>query len=361
MVKNNNTIIVIVLIVAAIFLLPKLDLETFSISQLTGSNIIPKNIDFVKDGVIFLSGNTLEIELLDTLNPTCAGSSLSINQEDIVIDGSGYKCSGLPASTCRGFTCGGTGFTCLNDEGNSVGCSLSECRNPVTLPNALEPGIYNVDVIIGERTSESTTCGRNYISDKANFKIGITGSGYNLVDNKCLAVTSATIEFTTLSECASNIVSVEEGYVIENNECILVNENIIYDTLVDCESSLIPEDLCPQGTSFFSQCNVCGCNPEIGGAVCTELSCPSCDGDWINGICNVLPESSCYVLSNNQCTFQQECPTDSVSYRSLVICESFIDDGDNGDSGDNGDEEGLSSTSKIALTIGGIIALIAFL
>ena len=90
------------------------ELTLLSASQLTGSNVVPKNIAFTKDNIIYLDSDILELELFDTSNPSCGGSSLSIIQEDIQINNQGYKCSGLPASTCRGTQCGGQSNICLN-------------------------------------------------------------------------------------------------------------------------------------------------------------------------------------------------------------------------------------------------------
>lgn len=45
-------------------------------------------------------------------------------------------------------------------------------------------------------------------------------------------------------------------------------------------------NLCPQGTSFYSQCNTCGCEPSTGNIICTQSYCTPCNlGEWIGGNC----------------------------------------------------------------------------
>ncbi len=192
---KDNTIFIVIGVLIVIFLLQGGKIpETFAVSELTGSNVIPRNIQFVNsDGVIILDGNILEFELLDSSNPQCAGSSLSINQERVKLDGKGYRCKTIPGN-------------CNDGETGGVPCGLQTCGFSIELSNELEPGIYEVNVDIGTQASQSSFCTRRTFSSlTANFKIGITGIGYNLVDNECILFEGIP-EFNTLSECEENII-----------------------------------------------------------------------------------------------------------------------------------------------------------
>ena len=231
---KENTIYWIIGILVVLFLINRGPIlsqeELFAVSTITNSEIIPKNIMFVKDGIIYLDGNVLDFELVDNANPTCVGSSLTgIIQQRVKLNNEGYRCSGIPPSPCRGDSCGETGLICLNQDGISIGCPLSECSFDLELSNELPIKIYDVNVDLGLAYSSSTFCDNSYISKSANFKIAITGTGYNLINNECALVSNTIPEYLTLEECKSNIIEEEitEETVLDATEEETIEEDLI--------------------------------------------------------------------------------------------------------------------------------------
>lgn len=186
--------VIIALIVGTVFFL-RPEFIPFSISSITGINVVPKNIQFVRDNVVYLDTNILEFELVNT-RASCG--TFSIIQQRIKLNDKGYRCSNIPGRCDNGDV--------------MVNCPLRTCDFSIVLPNNLLPGFYDVNADFGIETSQSTFCVKKRHSIQSTiFKVAITGSGYNLVNDECVFVEQTVPDFNTLQECRNEIVISDDG------------------------------------------------------------------------------------------------------------------------------------------------------